>query len=134
MVIFIESLSIFMNISRKPRYPFSYFRHFSPKIVRNQPKKMIKLQFYILLLVKFQLCIPGLTLYNLGYVQNQFYWLQYFEITLKQSFNKITLYFRQLPVHLYWVPCPSAILFMSTHKTKESYFVQANLFTFLYTS
>ena len=51
----------------------------------NQPKKMIKLQFCNILFH-----IPGITSYNLGYVQNQ-------------SQDKITLYFRQWPVCLYLV-------------------------------
>ena len=85
---------------------FSYLRYFWRKIVRNQPKKMTTIQFYLLLCVIFQLWIPGITSYNLDYLLNQFYWLQNFEIGLKQSLGTITLYFRQLPVRLYWVLDP----------------------------
>ena len=36
-------------------------------MARNQPKKMIKLQFYLQLLVIFQLKVSGITFYNPGY-------------------------------------------------------------------
>ena len=36
----------------------------------------------------FQLCIPWIT-YNLGCIQYRFYWLKYFEKTVKQRFDNI---------------------------------------------
>ena len=51
-----------MNISKKPRYPFhAIFGPFSRKLPESDLKKMIKLQFYLLLLKIFQLRIPGIT-------------------------------------------------------------------------
>ena len=75
-LLYLLKVSVFMNIDKKPRYHFKLFlAFFSQKIVKNRPKKVRKLQFYFQQLVIFQLHILGVTSYNLGYVQNQFYWL-----------------------------------------------------------
>ena len=76
-----------MNIDKKPRYPFQLISALLAENRQKQHKKMRKPQFSLLYLVIFQVCIQGVTSYNLVYVQNPFYWLSYFEITLKQSLD-----------------------------------------------
>ena len=73
-----------MNIRKKPRYPFKLF---SALLAENRQKSTYKdektsILFTVtrnektsILFTVTQLRIPGVTSYNLMYVQNQFYWL-----------------------------------------------------------
>ena len=70
-------LKVYPSLWTSTRNQGTLFRSLAPllgKIARNQPKKMIKLQLHLLLLVIFLLCIPGITSYNLGYCSESSLW------------------------------------------------------------
>ena len=63
-----------INTNKKPRYLCLGFFGTCSRIWSEINLKDDKTPFFILYLVLVQLCIPGITSYNLRNVQNQFYW------------------------------------------------------------
>ena len=72
MVIFIKSLSVFMNVSKKPKYPFKLF---SVLLLVNRQKSMLtKNDDKTSLLFTFACKMPTSHLIISAIIQNQFYW------------------------------------------------------------
>ena len=85
--------------------PFLAIFGFLAEIARNQPKKIIKLLFYLLLLVIFQLLIPRITCYNLRYCSESSLLAVVLSNSAKVKHQQHIFTFLSVTslLHLYWI-------------------------------